>query len=110
MASPRQRAHARPANPVWHPQRFDEVFLPPRSPYLATARAMVETVFVEHRVARVTYVFVGHTQHRDLSFDELRPTGRVFEWRRSFWSGRLRFLPVKPPRAPAIPTVVRLES
>jgi hypothetical protein len=75
----RREAFEHPAPEGWVAQFEQEVYLPPRSPFLLVGRGVV-TRTLAHDVVVVTYRYGGRNYHRQLSASDLRPTGLKVEW------------------------------
>jgi len=81
MSTKRRRAFTKPAPDGWTPALDDEVFLPPRSPWLNSARGVVTLLIPEHAIAKVKYWSSRRFYEDQFLVADLRPTGRRLEWR-----------------------------
>lgn len=73
----RRKAFEKSPPAGWKPEVWDEVFLPPGTPFKNNARAIVVIVLAED-IVKVRYSVRGYATFRQLLISELRPTGRVF--------------------------------
>lgn len=84
----------------WWPDFEDEVYLPPRPPFLVAPRGVV-TKTLGMGVFEVSYRFGGQLRTTQLEIAELRPTGFKIQWRPS---GRAIFV-----RKNGLPTGLKRE-